>query len=82
MQKKLIHWEEKLLQINFDNLSDNSRKSNPGLSEISLLKYYSQINSATINPNFNYVFNMNTVIEFSSKSLNERVALKNLTYDF
>ena len=81
-KKKLINWEEKLLQINFENLSDNYRKSNPGLSEISLLKYYSQINSATINPNFNYVFNMNNVIDFSSKSLNERVTLKNLTYDF
>lgn len=63
-------------------MSDNHLKSNPDLSEISLLKYYSQINSATINVNFNYVFNMNNVIDFSSKFLNERVTLKNSTYDF
>jgi len=81
-KKKLINWEDKLLETHYENLSDNYPKINPSLSEISLLKYYSQINSATINPNFNYVFNMNNVTIFSPKSLNERVTLKNLTSDF
>ena len=80
-KKKLINWEEKLLKINYDNLSDNYQKINPNLSEFSLFKYYSEINSATINPNFNYVFNMNDVSDFSSKALNERITLKNLITD-
>lgn len=70
-----------MLKINYDNLSDNYQKINPSLSEISLLRYYSKINSATINPNFNYVFNINNVSDFTPKSLNERVTLKNLTTD-
>lgn len=81
-EKKLINWEEQLLQIDYDNLSDKHREINRSLEEISLLKYYSQITSATINPNFNYVFSMDNIIDFSSKSLNERVTLKNLTLDF
>jgi retron-type reverse transcriptase len=81
-QKKLINWEDKLLKINYDNLSDNYQKINPNLSEISLFKYYSEINSSKINPNFNYVFNMNNVSDLNSKSLNERITLKNVTTDF
>ena len=81
-KKKLINWEEKLLQINYEDMSNHYQKINPSLSEISLLKYYSQINSATINPNFNYVFNMNNVTDFSPKSLNEKITLKNLTFNF
>lgn len=80
-KEKLIDWEEKLLKINYDNLSDNYQKINPNLSEISLFKYYSEINSATINPNFNYVFNMNNVSDFNSKALNERITLKHVVID-
>jgi len=80
-KEKLINWEEKLLKINYDNLSDNYQKINPNLSEISLFKYYSEINSATINPNFNYIFNMNNVSDFNSKALNERITLKHVVID-
>jgi 5-methylcytosine-specific restriction endonuclease McrA len=81
-KKNLVDWDDKLLKINYDNLSDHYQKINPNLSEISLFKYYSRINSATVNPNFSYVFDMNNVADFSSKLLNERVTLKSLTTDF
>lgn len=80
-KERLIDWEEKLPKTNYYNLSDHYQKINPNLSKISLFKYYSEINSATINPNFNYVFNMNNVSDFNSKALNERITLKHVVID-
>jgi 5-methylcytosine-specific restriction endonuclease McrA len=77
-KEKLIDWEEKLLKINYDNLSDNFQKIDSNFSEISLFKYYSEINSATINPNVNYIFNMNNVSDFNFKAINERITLKHV----
>lgn len=73
--QQLINWEEYLLQIGHESLSEKHEKANSSLTEISLFKYYSQINSAAVIPN-NYVYNPNNVSDFSSKSLNEIVTLK------
>lgn len=81
-KKKLIDWENKLLQIDYDNFLDKYQEINSNFSEIPAVKYYSQVNSATINPNFNYIFNMNNSISLNSKSLNERVSLKNFVANY
>ena len=50
--------------------SVNYQKNNPNLDllEISLFKYYSKINSATIDPNFNYVFTRRASASLSLES--------------
>jgi hypothetical protein len=61
---------------------DKFNEKETNLTSIAANRYYSGINSATINPSFNNKFNMNYKTDLQSKSINELATLKVLVSSY
>ena len=77
-KQELVNWTSVLYSDNYDQFIHKFNETSSNLNQAAVAKYYSQINSATINPISNNVFNMNYKLTLKSKSLNEIATLKAL----
>lgn len=77
-KQELVNWTNILYSDNDDQFIHKFNETSFNLNQATVAKYYSQINSATINPISNNKFNMNYKPTFKSKSLSEIATLKAL----
>jgi retron-type reverse transcriptase len=81
-KQKLTNWKNFLYSNSYDQFMDKFNEKETNLTSIAANRYYSGINSATINPSFNNKFNMNYKTDLQSKSINELATLKVLVSSY
>lgn len=81
-KQKLTDWENTLYSNSYDHLMDKFNETDASLVTIAANTYYSQLNSATINPSFNNKLNTNYKTDLQSKSINDLAALKGLVSSY
>jgi len=77
-KQKLVNWTNILYSDNYYQFMHKFNENNFDLDQITVARYYSQINSATINPISNNKFNIDYKPVLKSKSLSEISTLKAL----
>lgn len=81
-KQKLTNWENTLYSNSYDHFMDKFNENDTNLTTIATNRYYSQINSATINPNFNNKLNMNYKTDLQSNSINKLATLRVLVRNY
>nr|AVR57659.1 hypothetical protein [Halamphora calidilacuna] len=74
--QKLINWNNTLYFDNYDQFMHKFTDNDFDLTTLNTHKYYSQINSATINPNLHNKFNMNYKLTLQFQLINQIVTFK------
>nr|WAK85005.1 hypothetical protein and HNH endonuclease [Amicula sp. isolate GU52X-4 cfCalB7] len=77
-KQELVNWTNNLYSDSYDQFMHKFNETSFNLNQATVAKYYSQINSATINPISINKFNMNYKPTLEFKSLSEIVTLKAL----
>lgn len=79
---KLVNWVNTLYSDGYDQFMHKFNENDTNFTSIAANKYYSQINSATINPSLINKFNINYKTNLQLKSINELATLKSLVHDY
>ena len=81
-KQELVNWGNTLYSDSYDQFMHKFNENDTNLTLIAANRYYSQINSATINPSLNNKFNINYKTNLQLKSINELATFKSLVRDY